>query len=124
MIPVYQTNFDVPGGNCFSACVASILELPLEQVPYFMENDHSWWQKFNKWLKLRNMYGVYLLEEWSVEIPAGIHIASGIVEVETAGLCNHAVVARGKKVIHDPHPEGGGVDEIEHRVVLVPMNPA
>ena len=32
MKPVDQTSFGFPGGNCFSACVASILELPIDDV--------------------------------------------------------------------------------------------
>lgn len=42
MIPVYQTNH--PGrfgptdnGDCFRACVASLLALPLKAVPHLME---------------------------------------------------------------------------------------
>lgn len=36
MKPIDQTTFGVPGGNCFSACVASLLELSIDDVPYFM----------------------------------------------------------------------------------------
>lgn len=33
MIPVDQTTYGHTDGNCFSACVASILEIPIEEVP-------------------------------------------------------------------------------------------
>lgn len=36
MIKVYQTIFDRRKGNCMQAAVASILELPLEDVPHFI----------------------------------------------------------------------------------------
>ncbi len=39
MKPVDQTTFGHPGGNCFSACVASLLEMSVDQVPYFMGHD-------------------------------------------------------------------------------------
>jgi hypothetical protein len=32
MKPVFQTRYDPPNGNCMAACVASILELPLDDV--------------------------------------------------------------------------------------------
>jgi hypothetical protein len=37
MKPVNQTIHTL-NGNCFQACVASVLELPLEKVPHFWEN--------------------------------------------------------------------------------------
>lgn len=44
MKPVDQTTFGFPGGNCFSACIASLLEMPLDDVPYFMHGD--WYDAF------------------------------------------------------------------------------
>jgi hypothetical protein len=43
MIPVYQTIFNNVNGNCWAAVWASLLHLPLEQVPNFVEqeNDHD-----------------------------------------------------------------------------------
>jgi hypothetical protein len=33
MIPIYQTSFGAPpGGNCLAACLASIFEVPIEEV--------------------------------------------------------------------------------------------
>src|SRR5262249_6019235 len=32
MTPVYQTRFGPPNGNCFAACVATLLDRPLEAV--------------------------------------------------------------------------------------------
>jgi hypothetical protein len=52
MIPVDQTVFTVPGGNCFSACVASLLNILLNDVPYFMGDD-TWFDVFSKWLEPR-----------------------------------------------------------------------
>lgn len=37
MIPVFQTIVDPAEGNCFPACLASILELELEFVPHFLK---------------------------------------------------------------------------------------
>jgi len=40
MIPIYQTIIDPGKGNCMQAAVASLLELPLEQVPNFIESQN------------------------------------------------------------------------------------
>lgn len=58
--PVDQTTFGHPGGNCFSACVASLLELPIEDVPYFMdEAKGKWHEQFDAWLAPRGLYALH-----------------------------------------------------------------
>jgi hypothetical protein len=42
MKSVDQTTFG-PNGNCFSACVASLLELPIDAVPFFMSAGDGWY---------------------------------------------------------------------------------
>lgn len=39
MKPVYQTIVSAPGvvGNCWVACIASLLEISIEDVPHFLE---------------------------------------------------------------------------------------
>ena len=39
MKPVDQTLFGEGRGNCLPACIASVLELPLEAVPHFVLED-------------------------------------------------------------------------------------
>jgi len=43
MIPVFQSIHDKGKGDCLRACVASLLELEIEQVPHFIryENWHA-----------------------------------------------------------------------------------
>ena len=113
MIPVDQTLFGVPGGNCFAACVASILELDINDVPYFME-DEQWKPRFNHWIWRNYLivpsyfsltrYGWY---------PSDIHILHG-----KSPRGNHCVVARGSKIIHDPHPSRKGLISIREATVL------
>lgn len=40
MKPVNQTQFKPPDGDCLSACIASILELPLNKVPNYIAYDN------------------------------------------------------------------------------------
>lgn len=49
--PVYQTIFGKTNGNCFAACIASILEMDLEDVPHFCRGDNPEWMfDLNEWL--------------------------------------------------------------------------
>jgi len=81
MIPVDQKVLTVPGGDCFSACVASLLELPLEAVPYFMgdgpvNEPSKWFDDFLAWLA-KFEYWAVAFELRSAWKPLGLCIMSG-----------------------------------------------
>lgn len=68
-----------PIGDCLRACVASIFELPLLDVPHFAELGPGWFQVMLEWL--RPMGLVMQTEHWSLRDgpkrwPAGWWIAS------------------------------------------------
>lgn len=44
MLPVLQTKFSKGHGNCLTACVASILEVPIEVLPEFC-TDGEWFDR-------------------------------------------------------------------------------
>ena len=123
MRPVDQTTFGFPGGNCFSACVASILELPIEDVPYFMGDGTAegtggqWWDRFLAWLAPRGYVAVYHPEGSAA--PEGLHILSGHSprRPEDRGAM-HAVVARGTEILHDPHPSRAGLLSHDDFIVI------
>ncbi len=119
MKPVDQTMLDPTSGNCFSACVASILEVSLEHVPYFMA-DENWFAVFAKWLAPHGYYPVMLklsnADEWETR---GLCILGG----KTVRGTSHAVVGRGRTICHDPHPSRDGLTEIEDVTLFVPFNP-
>lgn len=129
MRAVDQTVFGFPGGNCFSACVASLLEIPLDEVPYFMGESlgldgGAWWERFGEWLKPRGFYAMCfeLKNEWR---PQGLCILSGKSPRELANPhALHSVVADGDRVVHDPHPSRAGVVDQRDVVILIPLDPA
>ena len=101
MRAVDQTTYGSADGNCFSACVASILEIPLEEVPRFMRV--SW--PFLRWLAGRGLSAsLYKRVDY---IPPGYSIATG-PSMRFAGKM-HACVALDGIVIHDPHPSREGL---------------
>lgn len=131
MRPVDQTVFTVPGGNCFSACVATLLELELDDVPYFMGDEppdqpSEWFERFAGWLARFGFYPLYCAlggdNRWR---PHGLHILSGLSPraAELGETWQHCVVARGTEIIHDPHPSRAGVLSHDDVVVLVPFDP-
>lgn len=122
MNPVDQTTFGHPGGNCFSACVASLLELSIADVPYFMDEPaDEWTKRLDAWLAPRGFYAVhfnvdpkYCDEEkaW----PKGFYILNG-----KSPRGDHAVVAHGRETVHDPNPKRDGLVSIDGMTLLVPL---
>jgi hypothetical protein len=56
MKPVFQTIFDSDGGNCLTACIASILELPIDEVPNFaQEHGDNCQNAVEKWLASKGL---------------------------------------------------------------------
>lgn len=117
-------NFNEPCGNCLQAALASILELPLDQVPHFCDvNAHGlgydWYAEMNAWLEQRfGLMVVYIHEsEWK---PTGFHLLSGT----SPRGSQHETVGYNGELAHDPHPIGGGVSGERHIGLFVSVNPA
>jgi hypothetical protein len=115
---VDQTTFGFPGGNCFSACVASLLRIPLGDVPYFMDAE-DWFDAFDKWLRQFRLYPLRF-EKYT---PPGYSIMSGTSPRAAKPDDLHSVVAFCGEVAHDPHPSRDGVLSLADHIVLVPVLP-
>lgn len=123
---VYQDLFGGPDGplellgNCYPACVATIMGKELIDVPHFYQEaglDQSKSAKAINTYAGSNGYGTVCLDfEASAEsghlFPGAIVIISGL---SPRGQFAHAVVGKlldnkGKwKLMHDPHPSGEGI---------------
>lgn len=133
MKPVMQTRFGEGKGNCFQAAVASLMEIPLEDAPDVWKNGPTtnWVDVVTSWAKAMGLmwYETDAKESGACYLlgctPGFRFILSG---VSPRGL-RHAVVAEMGRdwqpiVIHDPHPEGGGVKEPYRYGFLVPLDVA
>lgn len=144
MKPVDQTRFAIElplseaPGNCWPACIASILEVPLAEVPDEadfwkpgMNHRQSWrlyYPAVTKWLRDRGYLIVevrmkdvcYAGEVW--DVPS---IISGPSPRNSE--VNHAVVGCGNAIVHDPHPSRAGLAMIEGKdwwfEFFVPLDP-
>ncbi len=130
MKPVTQTTFGDKRGNCYAACIASLLEIPLDGVPNFCfeaKSESRWMNEVQDWLKEQG-WGIAMmlfpkLDSIKETIYVGMfpkdchYIISG---KSPRGLL-HSVIGRDGKIVHDPHPDGGGVtldDEITVEVIV------
>lgn len=113
MKPVFQTQFvgDATSdecGNCLAACVASILELDLEDVPNFAAitepDKDAWWRALQGFVTERGFF-LYPLDP---ELGAPEDTYTIAVGKSPRGDFNHCAVAFGTQVVHDPNPHQDG----------------
>ena len=87
-------------GDCLSACLASILEVPIQTVPDFIDAP-DFEAAINSWLAERGL--TYTQVPIDNPAPVGWHTVEGA----SPRGGQHAVVGRDGTVVFDPHPEDG-----------------
>lgn len=117
VIPVDQTTFGRVEGNCFSACVASILELDIEQVPWFM-GSKDWWPGFTQWCDAVGAEAMYLGMCAPDEVPRGYAIGGGPTDRTLTLDTLHAVVLLDGVQVHDPHPSRAMLLEVTDYILV------
>jgi len=109
---VYQTLFGA-GGNCFQACAAAIMEVPLNEVSHFMEGQteaRPWtqeeWDEVRHWFRSHGYEITWLdpTEEFSREwIPklfeSGLHYIACVKSV----FGGHSVVGHRGELVFCPN---------------------
>ena len=133
MKPVDQEFVHLPEigqfGDCQRAVIASLLELPISEVPHFLRdasgNPSDYWDSLQGFLASRGLAymhvpacsgasffgdGVDVYHEISGPSPRG-------------GGVMHAVVGRNGVIVHDPHPSKAGLagapSEWEHAFMVL-----
>lgn len=124
MTRVYQKTEN----DCLSACIASILDLSLDEVPLWWDlPDHDWLTALPNWLAKRGLGFAYLeLRKDKVDWPllSGYVIVGGFTP--RSAKFRHAVIAkaemRGNQVrlnwIHDPYKRGNFLEDPDHVICL------
>ena len=117
MKPVKQsklyTNDGIHNGNCYAACLASLLEIPLWLVPPFdaMFGRGGWRPRVDEWLS--RMFGLELIlhdDEDGDDFLPEFYMVSG----ESNRGVMHSVIFSKGKLIHDPHYSNEGIKEIQN----------
>jgi hypothetical protein len=112
MKPVHQTKFGETG-NCLQACVASLLEVDLSEVPEF--SVVSQFMLFMRFMRTHGMQPVaYQIDNFHYPYNA-YYLLWG----KSPRGINHSVVAYNGEIVHDPHPDSDGLDKIEMGVVFI-----
>lgn len=115
MTPVNQSKLycsdGIHNGNCYAACLASLLNVPLWMVPPFedMFARVGWRARVQEWLRR-----LFDLEQARIEghNPAALpefYIANGLSK---RGV-HHSVIYSAGELVHDPHPSGDGIVDVE-----------
>jgi hypothetical protein len=113
--PVKQSKLYAPdaihNGNCFAACLASLLDLPLWMVPPFddMFGRTDWNTRVDEWLERMFRLRRVRTDESSVVTLPEFYIASGL---SPRGV-RHSVIYSHGEMVHDPHPSGAGIASVE-----------
>jgi hypothetical protein len=112
MLPVTQDKFGDKEGNCFAACLASILHLPLESVPNFCSKPSTWWDDTNKWLAKDGLRLLSMQAEgdWQAAVLEGLYV---IYSGKGPRGFNHCCVGLNGIIVWDPHPSRDGLEKIE-----------
>lgn len=121
--PVEQTVLGWPNGNCFSACVASILEIPLDTVPAYQCDlaDDGWWARWVAWFEEHGYRAVWRLHTKEEPAPRGYAILGA---KSPRGQFTHAVVCLDGEIVWDPHPDRHmGVGKWVDWIQLEPLTP-
>jgi len=111
MKPVQQTIVNNINGDCLRACIASIFEKDINDVPNFMDAD-DWESAYHKYLASLGYYYLtfdikVMRKDHSNCVPHGYHLIIGVSPRSPEDdPYNHCVVGYNGKIVHDPVPEG------------------
>lgn len=134
MSPVDQTIFVTDPkrkGNCVAACVATVLGVPLAEVPHFIEfgiaygdsedvqevsHGNNWWAMMLGFLAGRGLWVVELDKVTDAERGEPVLVAG----MSPRGVV-HQVVYRDGALWHDPHPSRDGVLDVREVLAVRPL---
>lgn len=109
----------IGNGNCFTTCLASLLDLPLWMVPPFEQmfgrddrrlRIEQWLERFFHTTLVRRS------DHEPKELPL-FYIASG----RAARGVYHSVIYSNGSLVHDPHYSDGGIASVEWTYHLEPI---
>jgi hypothetical protein len=114
---VTQTKFP-QRGNCFRACVATLISLGIDEIPPFEEQSENTWLEAKLWLLTQG----FTLRNYHKDFaPNGYSIATG--QSPRNPNIDHAVVALNGKQYFDPHPDRSGLVSIDRYWQIEELEP-
>lgn len=114
-------------GDCWRACIASIIGCPIAEVPHFVQNHgDEWFEATNAWLAAQCGETVLYApgEPWAPNELSTITRRPYIIlnGGSPRGEFAHCVVADAATgdIVHDPHPSRDGITSVTGAFALVP----
>lgn len=123
MTPVDQEFINDPEnsqiGDCFRACIASVLEVPIAAVPHFALLG-------NRWSRVADFYCESLGREllWADGVPPDNLNAIVTVQSPRNSDIKHSVIYFNGVMVHDPHPDKTGGKPTGGYFYLIPDLPS
>ena len=140
MIPVIQTKvvvYNTKGdmvvrGNCYAACIASLLEIPITEVPnietLYGIDDSYYYSVLTKWLEhlgydlsADNRFTCFHGDETKKEYKPILKDKYYLVSGKSARGVQHVCVYQNGKMVHDPHPTKEGLLTEEYFESIEPI---
>ncbi|HEX6992377.1 MAG TPA: hypothetical protein VF151_10845 [Gemmatimonadales bacterium] len=119
MIPITQRESD----DCLQAVVASLLHLPLADVPSF--RGENWQANLNRWLAPWGLAYIQVKDfaRWAIEfgIAGCHHELTGPSRAERKQL--HATVGVDGRLAHDPDPSRAGISAVRYSGIIIALRP-
>jgi Fe-S-cluster containining protein len=119
--PIFQTRFGKPHGNCFAACVVSIIGGRIEDFPDLsdlvedsVEANTTRQKRIEGYMK-KCGYGIIRCVG---NMPPRQHV---VAVGEGPRDLRHACVFLEGKLTHDPCPSGGGLKEVDAWYLIFPV---
>lgn len=127
MKPIFQRDQTIEG-DCLAACIASLMEVELDEIPDFTKYEDDWFNGMQLWFEKRGLCVLNIAlpatQPWYAMPGNPWAIFVGLSE---AGV-PHSVVGRCEgdrfAIVHDPHPNQRGVDKVDSVIFIVPLDPA
>jgi hypothetical protein len=125
---VFQTILGTEHGNCLQACLASILELPLEDCVDVNDSpDELWFEDLQRWLAEFGLSPILLPFDFNLRMAFtdGVFYRTLLIAIGDVRGRPHACVFKGDILVHDPHPQRNGFDsKPTHALFFCALDPA
>lgn len=129
MKPINQSILHDPehgkNGDCWRACIASVLELPIEDVPHFGDMDDRKGRMVELQLLAKygftiySIYGDGGMANHPEILPEDHEYYFAIGPSPRDKNISHQVVCHNGKIVHDPHPDKTNLSGISHFEILL-----
>ena len=111
-------------GNCLSACLSMIMDIPIDDVPVFMEKKSRWYENMKQWIDEQGYYfvDIHLWNHGDGKLmiyPSEFPVITG--GYTSRGVVKHSVVVCQAKV-YDPHPSQDGLKSVDTIYLIIKKN--